>query len=649
VELRRKLVSMLALVAVGGASVVSGWNGSPAGAFEVPAASGTGVMSQGAPDPAHPYVDHVTGGTAILWREMEASDQAFTGPAWGRIDALLANPAVRSVRLRIYAGRHAPDFVKALGGPVRSGDGLDCSAGGIAVINAYDDVGGCIPYFWSTPALDQYEQLIREVARRYGSHPKLTEVVDSACMTTYAEPFYRAHAHRASNTRLWQAGLNPFADAACHERAMAIHAGVLPNQRVSLAINPWELIVDPATDPDGKVNNWAATYEFAQRWRARLGSRLVLQNNGWGENEGCPTGGRPDTNVYCYLRTVAAPKGFQSETWARLGDSKGGDSGAGWIAALQRAVDYGACFVESTDNRYREVDPQIAAELDRRLAANCGVTAPLPLPLVKPPLAPAVAPAPTPTAASVPMPMPGATAAVAATSNGSGAWTASTGGGVRSWAAAPFHGGASALGLAAPIVGMARTGSGSGYWLLGRDGGVFSYGDAVFHGSTGNLRLNQPVVGIAADPRRRGYWFVAADGGIFSFGAPFHGSAGAIRLNQPVVGMAATTSGDGYWLVARDGGIFSYGDARFAGSTGAIRLNQPIVGMAADPDGGGYWFVAADGGVFSFDATFHGSGVGMLGAGDRVVGMAPHAGGGYFLATAGGRLLGFGVAAAVTR
>ena len=32
---------------------------------------------------------------------------------------------------------------------------------------------------------------VREVARRYGAHPKLTEVVDSACMTTYAEPFYR--------------------------------------------------------------------------------------------------------------------------------------------------------------------------------------------------------------------------------------------------------------------------------------------------------------------------------------------------------------------------------------------------------------------------------------------------------------------------
>jgi hypothetical protein len=336
-----------------------------------PAPLATGVMSQGPPDPDHGYVDHVTGGTSMAWRDLERADQDFRGPGWGRLRLLLEDPRVRSVRLRVYAGRNAPDFVKALGGPARGGERQPCAAGGIAVRNPFDRVGGCVPYFWTDAVLDQYEQLMQEVARRHGDHPKLTEVVASACATVHAEPFYRAHGHRPSNQRLWEAGLNRETDEACQERALAIHDAVLPRQRVSLAVNPWEIVVDPSTDRDGRVVDWAATHVFARRWRDRLGSRLVLQNNGWGESDGCPEGGTVDTNVYCFLRDVAPPKGFQSETWRRLGSSNGGDSATGWLTALRRAIDLGACFVESTDNGYRRADAVAAADLDRRLAANC--------------------------------------------------------------------------------------------------------------------------------------------------------------------------------------------------------------------------------------------------------------------------------------
>jgi hypothetical protein len=334
--------------------------------------SNTGVMSQGAPAAGHDYVNHVTGGTAILWRNLEPADQSFTGPAWAQIDALVTNPAVDGIRLRLYAGRHSPDFVKRMGGPGVSGQGYDCSvSGGIAVHNPYDDTGGCVPRFWERAVLDQYEQVLREVARRYGDNPKLTEVVSSACMTTYAEPFYRAHADGSSNRRLWEAGLDRTADLACQDRSMTITSTVFPTRPTSLAVNPWEIVVEPGAAPAGRQLDWSATYEFVTRWKAVLGDRLVLQNNGWGENEGCPAGETPATNVYCYLASADGPTGFQSETWERLGDSLGGDSLTGWYRALDRAVAAGACFVESTDNAYRRADPARMAEYDRRLEANC--------------------------------------------------------------------------------------------------------------------------------------------------------------------------------------------------------------------------------------------------------------------------------------
>ena len=173
---------------------------------------------------------------------------------------------------------------------------------------------------------------------------------------------------------------------------------------------------------------------------------------------------------------------------------------------------------------------------------------------------------------------------------------------------AEFHGDATNIALARPIVGMAVLPDRSGYWLVASDGGIFAYGDATFYGSTGGTRLNKPIVGMAVTPSGEGYWLVASDGGIFNYGdAEFLGSTGSIVLNRAVVGMAAGRS-SGYWLVAGDGGIFSYG-APFYGSTGSIALQQPIVGMAPTRSGGGYRFIARDGGVFNYgDAEFHGSG-----------------------------------------
>ncbi len=239
---------------------------------------------------------------------------------------------------------------------------------------------------------------------------------------------------------------------------------------------------------------------------------------------------------------------------------------------------------------------------------------------------------------------PGAAVGMATTAGGGGYWLVNAQGQVSILGDATYHGSASSLALAAPIIAMAATPDGGGYWLLGGDGGIFTFGDAHFYGSTGAMRLNQPVVGMAPTPDGKGYWLVAADGGIFTFGdAHFYGSTGAMRLNQPVVGMAPTPDGKGYWLVAADGGIFTFGDAHFYGSTGALHLNQPVVGMSRSATGHGYRLVAADGGIFSFgDATFYGS-LGGTTLPAPVVTMAESAdGAGYYMLGAAASVYAFG-------
>lgn len=230
---------------------------------------------------------------------------------------------------------------------------------------------------------------------------------------------------------------------------------------------------------------------------------------------------------------------------------------------------------------------------------------------------------------------------IAATADGNGYWTDSSGGAVQSFGDATSYGDISGLVLNRPVVGMATTPDGQGYWLDAADGGVFTFGDARFWGSTGSLKLNSPVVGMAPTHAGAGYWMVAADGGIFAFGdAPFEGSMGGRRLNKPVAGMAPTHDGRGYWMVASDGGIFAFGDAPFKGSLGASPPSSPIVDMTSTPDNNGYWLLSADGAVYAFgDAKSYGN-VGGSSAASTSLAATPS--GSYWVLTANGGVYPFG-------
>lgn len=280
----------------------------------------------------------------LRWKDLEPADGVFSTEAWNKINDFTSR-GIR-VRLRILAGIHAPDFVKQLGGPPVSGSGIDCSrSGGIAVLNTVDNVGGCVARFWTDQYLLQYEQLMQEIARRFDGTPEgalVLDVVDSACMTIYAEPFYRAHKSSDSHSRLYKAGLTELNDKYCHNQAIDIHNRVFRYTRTSIAFNNWEILTNSPTNEYRVSTTYglqqAAT--FIAESRKKMGDKLVVQNNSLAEDpaEGCPT---TALSINCYIKLFKQPKGFQTQTWIKLNSSP-----STLYTALDNGLKVGASFAE---------------------------------------------------------------------------------------------------------------------------------------------------------------------------------------------------------------------------------------------------------------------------------------------------------------
>jgi hypothetical protein len=324
---------------------------------------GRGLYVIGKPPPrSMPFINHmVVGGP---WAAFEPHDQIFDGPGWGRIRGALRRYPNVKLRIRILAGRGSPKFVKELGGPPISGPERDCSdEGGIAIVQPSNDVASCVPYFWKDSVLDQYAELMTEVARRFEGNDRVLDVVNSACMTNWAEPFIRSGNDLDSNTRLWNAGLNEGTDRHCQLRSVEIHDRVFRRTRTSLATHQqWQVIVDPASDADGVAPSWTKERELLDRFRDTYGKKLVVQNNGLGAGEGC-SGGSESSELFCWMMDDAGPNGFQTE-----GDRKLERDGATILDVVALGLRLGACFIEH--NHFGH-DRRRARGYDDRLKANC--------------------------------------------------------------------------------------------------------------------------------------------------------------------------------------------------------------------------------------------------------------------------------------
>jgi hypothetical protein len=205
-----------------------------------------------------------------------------------------------------------------------------------------------------------------EVARRYDREPRILDVVNSPCTTTWAEPFIRTGHNRRANLALWEPGLNQASDRRCLEHSMEIMDEAFRSTRISLATYlAWQLVVGPEGAPSGMRPSWPEERALLNRLRSRYGAKLVVQNNGLGGNEGCRSG-EPLANassMWCWLATLPPPKGFQTEGNRKL-------KARGFVVAdaIRRAIEMRGCFVEH--NEFGD-DAAAAAELDRQLKANC--------------------------------------------------------------------------------------------------------------------------------------------------------------------------------------------------------------------------------------------------------------------------------------
>jgi hypothetical protein len=313
---------------------------------------GAGLYYTDEPQSGFESIDHsVLGGP---WADFEPRPGDFSGPGWDRVDAALRDRPDHKFRLRIMAGREAPDWAKRLGGAC------------VPVQAPSSQIHSCVPRFWTDAFLDAYERMMTEVARRYDREPRILDLVNSACTTTWAEPFIRTGRNRTANLALWNAGLNQASDRRCFERSMEIMDGAFRSTRISLATHQvWQVVVGPDGAPSGMRPSWPQERSLLNQLRSRYGAKLVVQNNGLGGNEGC-SDEQPlasATSMWCWLATLPPPKGFQTEGNRKL-------RARGFVVgdAIRRAIDMRGCFVEH--NEFGD-DPAAAAELDRQLKANC--------------------------------------------------------------------------------------------------------------------------------------------------------------------------------------------------------------------------------------------------------------------------------------
>ncbi len=252
-----------------------------------------------------------------------------------------ADPGLRlRLKLRVYAGIAAPEWVKHLDGDPAP---LVDPQTGAAI--------GTVPRFWTATFGAAYDDLMTKLAARYDQVPVLLDVVVSRCTTQFAEPFLRQGQTAANRDAYLSAGFSIEADHRCLHEQIDTHARVWQHTRSSVAFNPYQAMEASGTRPDESF-----TEEMMSYCRSVLGSRCVLGNN----SISSPLDGGGYTSMYARITALGAPFYFQTATAAKIGD---------WRATLDWAAGHGADMVELPAG-YDTWPRSELAGYDTRLEAN---------------------------------------------------------------------------------------------------------------------------------------------------------------------------------------------------------------------------------------------------------------------------------------
>jgi len=219
------------------------------------------------------------------------------------------------LKLRIFAGVWAPDWVKSLGGSP------------IPVVNPQGGQTGTVGRFWTDAFGQAYDQLETLLAAKYDQVLEVREVTISRCTTFYDEPFIRDASDPSTVSALIAAGYTAEADENCQRQEIDA-ATVWQHTHSDLSFNPYQVInPDGSTSADPDFTDLMMSY-----CRQVLGPACVLENNS------LRVPPQPAyEEMYAEMQSLGQPIAFQTAAESRVGNLQ---------STLEYAVTLGANSVE---------------------------------------------------------------------------------------------------------------------------------------------------------------------------------------------------------------------------------------------------------------------------------------------------------------
>lgn len=299
----------------------------------------------------------------VKWRQVEPAPGKFDSAA---IDSALAevraynsrNPAAPlGVKLRVWQGDSAPDWVKSLGGPP------------VSIVHRDWEI--TVGRYWSTAFRQAWHGVQDQLAARYDNDPLVREVTDTSCSSVTDEPFVMnvgGDAQRSVIGTLLAAGYSDAAYQACLTESAGDYAAW---RRTSIELPVGEFRRIASGRP---VQDQAVTAQVIAAFRGALGDRAILSNHALAA-EAQSEGKRGIGHVVGLLRQFGPPVEFQTAN-PRADWLPGG--GLDWDGAMRYAVSLGAGAVElwdagGNDPGFSAIPPRTLASWSRMLQ---GVRAP---------------------------------------------------------------------------------------------------------------------------------------------------------------------------------------------------------------------------------------------------------------------------------
>jgi hypothetical protein len=278
----------------------------------------------------------------VDWRVLQPAPDTFRFAA---IDDAIARAkaAGDTLRLKIFAGRSAPDWVKLRFGTVTVHDPID-------------GITAAVPRWWIPRYMEVYARLQRRLADRYDLSPVIRTVTVSGAMTVYAEPFIRGMASQETRANLLATGYSPEKDRQAILASIEAQSAWERTRQV-LAFNPWQFV-----EPDGSFGSDVSfTNRVMEVFRAAFGRRAVLQNNSIRSSwitDHMPFG---YASMYQHMRDMGGLISYQTARTARVGDLP---------TVLAWAIDQGAHGVELHAGSDHKMSYEQARQFDLALESN---------------------------------------------------------------------------------------------------------------------------------------------------------------------------------------------------------------------------------------------------------------------------------------